>query len=95
MRANPGALKLGKKFGRIGFIVGFLGPVFFYGVPATFENPFTCPQCPYLDWFPSTSLVRLEAGLRIGLVQGLAFALVGFCIGYAYGSLRSLAAKRS
>lgn len=31
-------MKLGKLLGLIGFVVGFIGPFFFYSVPSTFRS---------------------------------------------------------
>ncbi len=82
-------MKLVKKLGRIGFLVGFLGPVLFYGSKQlVMAFQFACPLCPTymvafwgpLDW--------LQLGLTFGLVQGLAFALLGFAIGYAISRIR-------
>ena len=76
-------MKLGKRFGRIGFAVGFIGPILFYLVPFTFESHIACPLCPYIDVGDGHPSLWLEIGLTLGLVQGLAFALLGFAIGYS------------
>jgi hypothetical protein len=40
-------MKLGKLLGLIGFVVGFIGPFFFYSVPSTFRSYLACPVCAY------------------------------------------------
>jgi hypothetical protein len=75
-------VKLGKLFGRIGFVIGFVGPVLFYAVPCTFESHIACPLCPFIDAPFMRPLDWLEIGLKVGLFQGLIFALLGFAIGY-------------
>jgi hypothetical protein len=77
-------MKWGKRLGRVGFVIGFLGPVLFYAAPGfTYESHFLCPWCPYIDIFPSDRLAWLSLGLSVGLFCGLILALVGFIIGYA------------
>jgi len=73
-------VKLGKLFGRIGFVIGFVGPVLFYVVPNTFVSPIACQLCPYIG-VPFKPLDWLEIGLKLELSQGLIFALLGFSIG--------------
>ena len=77
-------MKLGKKFGRIGFVMGFVGPVLFYG----FGVEVVCPQCPHIDAIFWTRMDWLELGLRLGLMQGLVFAFLGFVIGYVISRIR-------
>ena len=79
-------MKLGKIFGRLGFLIGFIGPVLFYASPVsffTFESRFVCPWCPYVDWAYPTRMTWIGTGLRFGLFSGLVLAAVGFGIGYA------------
>lgn len=75
-------MKPGKKIGRIGFVIGFLGPIFFYASPRSFvmyESRFLCAWCPYVDISRAT---RLTLGLEFGLVSGISLAVIGFSIGY-------------
>jgi len=79
-------MKLSKRFGLVGFLIGFVGPVLFYASPAsffTFESHFVCPWCPDLFWLHATRLTWMGAGLRFGLFSGLILAAVGFALGYA------------
>ena len=78
-------LRLGKRIGRIGFVIGFLGPLFFYASPAqfpTYESHLVCPWCPYVDVAYATWLTWVEVGLKFGLLSGLLLALIGFLVGY-------------
>lgn len=84
-------MKLGKTLGRIGFIIGFLGPVLFYASPPTlftYESHVVCPLCPYVDIAFATRLTWIEVGLEVGLLFGLVSALVGFVIGYLISKVR-------
>ena len=81
-------MNLGMRFGRIGFLVGFIGPILFYSVPYTFESHIACPLCPYIDAF-GHPLFWLEAGFTLGLIQGLTFALFGFAVGYSIFKVKS------
>lgn len=82
-------VKTGKRLGRIGFVMGFIGPVLFYSVPITFEWHIFCPLCPYIDVPFAHPLLWLQIGLQLGLLQGLTFALLGFIIGYSISQLRN------
>jgi hypothetical protein len=82
-------VKLGKRFGRIGFVIGFIGPVLFYSVPYTFEWHIFCPLCPYIDVAFAHPLLWHEIGLRLGLLQGLVFALLGFVLGLLISTRQS------
>ncbi len=78
-------MKLGKRFGCIGFVIGFVGPVLFYASPPSFfayESHFVCPWCPYIDIAFADTLTWLGVGLKLGLLCGLLFALIGLAIGY-------------
>jgi hypothetical protein len=81
-------VKLGKRLGRVGFVVGFIGPILFYSVPYTFESPVVCPLCPIVFVIPSPN--PLEMGLMVGLLQGLAFAILGFAAGWSISKVRQL-----
>jgi hypothetical protein len=83
-------MKLGKRFGRIGFVIGFIGPVLFYSVPYTLEWHVICPLCPYIDVPFAHRLHWLETGLSLGLIQGLVFALLGLVIGFAISKVEQL-----
>ncbi len=77
-------MKLGKRLGRIGFLIGFVGPLLFYASPAswlTCESHLLCPWCPYIDIFFATWLTWVQVGLTMGLVSGLLLALIGFFAG--------------
>jgi hypothetical protein len=77
-------MKLGKRLGRIGFVIGFVGPLLFYASPSswlTYESGFVCPWCPYVDFFFVTWLTLLQVGLTMGLISGLLLALIGFSTG--------------
>jgi hypothetical protein len=89
MHAHSGT-KLGKRLGRIGFVVGFIGPVLFYASPPSFfafESHLLCPWCPIVDIFFANSLTYLEVGLTTGLFSGLLLAFAGFGIGYAISGI--------
>jgi hypothetical protein len=78
-------MKLGKRFARVGFLIGFVGPVLFYASPVslfTFESHFVCPWCPYVDGAYQTRMIWIGMGL-FALVSGLVLAAVAFAIGYA------------
>ena len=77
-------MKLGKTLGRLGFVIGFVGPLFFYASPVswpTYESHLLCPWCPYVDIWSNNWLDWTELGLTTGLASGLLLALVGFCTG--------------
>jgi hypothetical protein len=77
-------MKLGKRFGRIGFVIGFLGAFLFYATPPsffTFESHALCPLCPYIDILNTGWLAWAQLGLVNGLIFGLLYALCGFVIG--------------
>jgi hypothetical protein len=85
------SVKLGKVIGRITFVVGFVGPVLFYASPPsfpTYESHIVCPLCPYIDVAFGHALLWLQIGLELGLFQGIAFALLGFTLGYAISRFR-------
>jgi len=78
-------MKLGKKLGGIGFVVGFVGSFLFYASPfswPTFESRLVCLWCPYVDPVFVTRYTWLEIGLKVGLISGLLFAASGFVAGY-------------
>jgi len=83
-------VKLGKRLGRVGFVVGFVGPILFYSVPYTFESQVVCPLCPIVLVFLPPRSLWLEMGLMVGLLQGLAFALLGFAAGWSISKVRQL-----
>jgi hypothetical protein len=85
-------MKLGRLIGRIGFVVGFVGPLLFYGSPAswvTYESHLLCPYCPIIDIMFADWVDWLLVGLKTGLLCGLLLALVGFSIGYAVSKVKS------
>jgi hypothetical protein len=89
MNLRAGRLKLGRLIGRIGFVVGFVGPLLFYGSPPswlTYESHLLCFYCPYIDPAFATRTDWILIGLRLGLFCGLLMAAVGFGIGCALGS---------
>ena len=88
MKLNSDAVRLAKRVALIAFVVGFLSALLFYGVPATFESHIVCPWCPYVDFFHTGPLLWFKVGLRVGLAQGLAFAVVGFSTAYGFGVLK-------
>ena len=85
-------MKWGKRFGRIGFVIGLLGPVLFYASPPSFltESHIVCPWCPYVDILDANTLTWIRVGLVSGLLSGLLLALVGFLVGYAVSRVRHL-----
>jgi hypothetical protein len=89
-------MKLGKLIGRIGFVVGFLGPVLFYSSPfrVLYESHVVCPVCPYLEIPFATKLTWVGVGLWLGLVFGLVYAPIGFGIGWSIFKLRAFVARR-
>lgn len=84
-------MKLGKLIGRIGFVVGFIGPVLFYAVPYAFESHLACPLCPFIDVPFGHPLLWWQIGLTWGVIQGLLFASLGFGIGYAVSRIQKSA----
>ncbi len=79
-------MKFGKRFARIGFLVGFIGPILFY--PLHYQAQVLCPLCPYI-FVPPRALIWLQIGLVFGLIQGLTFALLAFAIGYSISKVKS------
>jgi hypothetical protein len=73
---NP--IKLGKLFGRVKFVGGFMSLVLGYVCRGVFEA--TCPICVHID-ARQDSLAWLQFGLIAGLTQGFVFALGGFAAG--------------
>lgn len=83
-------MKLAKRIGRIGFIVGFLGPVIFIQPPAsffTYESHVLSPLCPYIDGIMTRS-GWVQVGLTLGLIFGILYGLIGFTIGFAVSRAR-------
>ena len=80
-------LRLGKHFGRIGFLAGFIGPILFYFIH--YEALIFCPLCPHVDVAFGHPLLWLQIGLTAGLTQGLVFALLSFAIGYSISKIKS------
>jgi hypothetical protein len=89
-------MKLGKLVGRIGFVFGFLGPLLFYSSPYTFlyESHAVCPVCPYIDIPFAAKMTWIEVGLTLGLFCGLAYALIGFAIGWSISKFRGRCRRR-
>jgi hypothetical protein len=81
--SESGGMKLGKRFARVGFVVGFMGSLLFYSIPYTLQSHTACPLCPYVDVPLGHPLLWLQIGLSLGLIQGLVFAMLGFAIGYS------------
>lgn len=81
-------MRSAKRFGRSGFLAGFIGPVLFY--VAHVELRILWPPTPLCIFVAfAHPLSWLQIGLAIGLLQGLTFALVGFVLGYSALRLRS------
>jgi len=89
-------MKLGKVIGRIGFAFGLLGPLLFYSSPHPFfyQSHVVCPVCPYIDIAFATKMTWIEVGLRLGLFCGLAYALLGFGIGWSISKFRAWHRRR-
>jgi hypothetical protein len=84
-------MKLGKKLAATGLAFGILGSLLFYASPdlwLTHESHLACPSCPYVDSFPANPMNGLKLGLKLGLVSGSLFALLGFGAGYCITRLR-------
>ena len=84
-------MKLGKMLGRIGFVVGFVGPLLFYLSPyslPTYGPDVACPACPHIDLMFATRWTWIEIALKMGLCFGLIYALGGFAVGYALSRFR-------
>jgi hypothetical protein len=81
--SGSGGMKLGRRFGRVGFIIGFIGPILSYSVPYTLQSHAACPLCPYIDIAFVHPSLWLQIGLSLGLIPGLVFAMLGFAIGYS------------
>ena len=79
-------MRLGKRFGRIGFLVGCIGPIVFYSLH--YESLVLCPLCPHVDPAFGHPLFWLQIGLMSGLTQGLIFAVLGFAIGYSISKIK-------
>ena len=80
-------MKLAKRFGRIGFVFGFIGPILFYALHI--ESHLACPFCPYITVPFVSRLGWLEIGLKFGLLQGLVFAFLGFAIVFSFSTRQS------
>jgi len=59
-----GSMKWGKRLGRIGFVVGFVGPVLFYSFDMQSVGIFVCPQCPHIDFMFYTRMDWVGLDLR-------------------------------
>jgi hypothetical protein len=84
-------VKLGRLLGRIGFCIGFIGPLLFYASPPSlfaYESHVLCPDCPYVEVAFNTPMDWALRGLEAGLVRGLVFAVAGFVIGYVISRVR-------
>jgi hypothetical protein len=81
------SVKLGKRFGRIGFLLGFVGPLLFYSLH--YEVTVLCPLYPHVDPAFAHPLLWLQIGLMAGLTQGLVFAIAGFAMGYAISRVKT------
>lgn len=73
-------MKLGKRLGRIGFLIGFVCPLISYAGPTSLLND-SCPWCPHIDALRVSPLTWIDIGLRFGLFSGLSFAVMGFVVG--------------
>jgi hypothetical protein len=84
-------MKLAKILARVGFVLGFIGPILFYASPTelpTYESHILCPACSYLTIPFATKMTWLEVGMKLGLLCGLCYALIGFGIGYCISGSR-------
>jgi len=79
-------VRLGKRLGRIGFVVGFIGPILSYSIHR--EVYLFCLLCPHVDLAFGYPLVWLKVGLALGLMQGLVYALLAFAIGYSISKIK-------
>jgi len=79
-------VRLGKLFGRTGFLFGFIGPILFYYTH--YESHIFCPLCPYIFVPFGHARLWLQIGLTAGLTQGLVFALLAFAIGYSISKVK-------
>jgi hypothetical protein len=83
-------MKSGKLVGRLLFVIGFIGPLLFYATPPafpTYQAFAVCPLCPMIEVAFGHPLLWLRIGLQFGLVQGIAFAVFGFTIGYGVSAI--------
>jgi hypothetical protein len=85
-RDGSNGVKLAKRLGRIGFLLGSIGPLLFYSVH--YESGILCPLCPHVDALMHP-LGWLQFGLTAGLIQGVLFALLGFAVGFSISELRT------
>jgi len=85
-------MKFAKLLARIGFAVGLVGPLLFYLGPYAFlyESHVVCPACPYVELPFATKMTWLEVALKLGLLCGLVYGMIGFGIGYSISKLRAL-----
>lgn len=84
-------MKTGKLLGRALFVIGLIGPILFYASPASFptrESHIVCPLCPIVEVPFGHPLLWLQVGLVSGLLQGTAFAVLGFAVGYFVSELK-------
>jgi hypothetical protein len=83
-------MMLGKIVGRVGFAFGMFGAILFYSSPIPFlcESQVICPLCPHVDIAFATKMTWIGVGMWLGLVSGLAYALVGFAMGYGISMVR-------
>lgn len=83
--AESRGVKLAKRFGCVGFAIGFVGPFLFYVSPPSFfayESHVLCPWCPYIDIAFGNAWTSVVVGLTCGFFCGLVLALVAFALGY-------------
>jgi hypothetical protein len=77
-------MKTGKRLGRFLFVIGLAGPLLLYASPQSFpthEVHAVCPLCTNVEVPFAHPLLWLQIGLAVGLLQGIAFALLGFTVG--------------
>jgi hypothetical protein len=82
-------MRLARQLALLGFVIGLGGPIAFYDTtPPFFPNGshLVCPWCPPPASFPE-SVVWMS--LKLGLMSGVAFAVIGYAAGFLLSKLRS------